>query len=76
MSERLEAALAAIQRVEEVLYRYEDTAWGRAEETQEIRDAISGVDTMDGAWQPVLGDAPPVDEYRLSTRPRIVGGGS
>ena len=68
MDERLESALAAIQRVEEVLVRYVDTAWGRAPETLEIRDAIADIDTESGGFEPVLGAAPPVDERRLSTR--------
>jgi hypothetical protein len=68
MDERLESALAAIQRVEEVLVRYEDTAWGRAPEALEIRDAIADIDTESGGFEPVLGAAPPVDERRLSTR--------
>lgn len=76
MDERLAVALAAIQRVEEILFRYEDTAWGATPETREIRDAIADVDTIFGAPDVLLGGAPPVDEYRLSSRPRVVGGGA
>lgn len=76
MDERLDAALAAVQRVEEILFRYEGTAWGAAPETREVRDAIADIDTEAAGWEPVLGDPAPVDEYRLSTRPRIVGGDS
>ncbi|MEU9442899.1 hypothetical protein AB0D42_18640 [Streptomyces sp. NPDC048304] len=68
MDERLSAALAAIQRVEEVLEVHADAEWARCPETQKIREAIAGIDTMEGAWEPIIGAAPPVDEYRLSTR--------
>lgn len=74
MDDRLSAALAAIQRVEEVLFAHEDTAWGRSPETQEIRDAIADIDTISGAPDVLLGAAPPVDEYRLSSRPGVAGG--
>ncbi|MHC3450728.1 hypothetical protein [Streptomyces prasinus] len=30
--------------------------------------------TVVGDHEDVVGDAPPVDEYRLSTRPGVVGG--
>lgn len=68
MNGRLEAALAAIQRVEEILYRHEDAAWGRSPETQEIRDAIADIDTTTGVPETLLGEAPPIGTYVLSTR--------
>lgn len=68
MDERLSAALAAIQRVEEILFAHEATSWGASPETQEIRDAIADIDTTSDAPDVLLGEAPPVDEYRLSTR--------
>jgi hypothetical protein len=77
MDERLPAALAAIQRVEEILYAHEDTTWGRSPETQEIRDAIADIDTMDGAWDPTFGDGSATGAYVLSTRrPGVVSGPS
>ena len=56
MDERLSAAMAAIQRVEEVLAAHEGSAWARSPETQEIRDAIADVDTTTGALIPLLGE--------------------
>ncbi|WP_307073255.1 hypothetical protein [Streptomyces canus] len=76
MDDQLSAALAAIQRVEEILYAHHGTAWAAAPETQEIRDAIADIDTISGAPDVVLGEAPPVDEYRLSSRPGVVSGPS
>jgi hypothetical protein len=55
LHQRLESALAAIQRVEEVLDAHTGSAWGGSCETQEIRDAIADIDTMEGAWTPTIG---------------------
>lgn len=52
---KLEAALAAIQRVEEVLEAHADSDWGRSPETREIRDAIADIDTFDGGQEPLIG---------------------
>ncbi|MFI6854452.1 hypothetical protein [Streptomyces sp. NPDC050416] len=77
MDERLSAALSAIQRVEEVLDVHADTEWARRPETQEIRDAIADIDTMDGAWDPRVGGEATAGTYVLSTRrPGAVSGPS
>ena len=41
---------------------------------QEIGDEQGYVELPVGVY--TVGEAPPVDEYRISSRPRIVGGGS
>jgi len=75
MNERLSAALAAIQRVEEVLDAHTNSEWAQLQETQEIRDAIADIDTVSGAWDPTIGGEATVGTYVLSTRrPGVVGG--
>lgn len=49
-----EAVMAALQRVEEVLEAHADTDWAQQPETQEIRDAIAGVNLNVG-WEPLIG---------------------
>lgn len=75
MDERLEAALAAVQRVEEVLDAHADSEWAQRTETQEIRDAIADVNTVSGAWDPTIGGEATVGTYVLSTRRHGVVGG-
>jgi hypothetical protein len=55
VDERLNAALAAIQRVEEVLHAHRDSDWASSPETQEIRDAIADIDTVAGTPEVTLG---------------------
>ena len=77
MDERLEVALAAIQRVEEVLAAHVGSEWAQRPETQEIRAALGDIDTMDGAWDPRVGGEATVGTYVLSTRrPGAVSGPS
>jgi hypothetical protein len=68
MDERLSAALAAIQRVEEVLDAHAESDWAQCPETQDIRAAIVDIDTTPGAWDPRVGSEATVGTYRLSTR--------
>lgn len=51
----LEAALAALQRVEEVLDAHAESEWARFPQTQEIRDAIADIETQAGGWEPLIG---------------------
>ncbi|MFF0588370.1 hypothetical protein ACFYWD_20635 [Streptomyces sp. NPDC003781] len=77
MDERLAAALAAIQRVEEVLDAHADTKWARSPETLEIQAAIAGIDTMADAWDPTFSSEATAGTYVLSTRrPGTVSGPS
>ncbi|MFJ4356942.1 hypothetical protein ACIP25_11795 [Streptomyces massasporeus] len=77
MDERLEAALAAIQRVEEVLDAHAGSDWAQRSETLEIRAAIADIDTMGGAWDPRVGGEATAGTYVLSTRrPGAVSGPS
>jgi hypothetical protein len=46
------------------------------EEDPAVVEEVPAAVEEEGDAEGVYGEAPPVDEYRLSTRPRIVGGGS
>jgi hypothetical protein len=46
------------------------------EEVPAVGEEVPAVVDEEGDAEDVYGAAPPVDEYRLSTRPRIVVGGS
>ncbi|MER6182971.1 hypothetical protein [Streptomyces sp. NPDC001652] len=46
------------------------------EEAPAVVEEVPVLVDEEGDVEDVYGDAPPVDEYRLSSRPRIVGGGS
>lgn len=51
----MQDAVAAVQRVEEVLDANADTGWAMLPQTQEIRAAITDIDTLDGGWEPLIG---------------------
>ncbi|WP_371590848.1 hypothetical protein [Streptomyces sp. NBC_00470] len=52
---RLDSALAALQRVEEILELHADTPWGRNPETQQLREALADLDLTESGWDPTLG---------------------
>lgn len=52
---RSDSALAALQRVEEILELHADSAWGRSPETQQLREALADLDLTEGGWEPTLG---------------------
>jgi hypothetical protein len=61
-----ETALAAIQRVEEILDKHADSEWARMPETQQIRDAIADIDTLTGGAGAVdrMSDMDPAETLR------------
>jgi hypothetical protein len=46
------------------------------EEVPAVGEEAPGVVDEDDALDDVYGEAPPVDTYRLSSRPGVVGGGA